>query len=128
MQDKHDAFAAAAAALSKSGTSTLELAMARLPMVVAYRVNPLSAAIARRLIKVKYASLVNLLEGRQVVPELLQQDCTPPRLAASLQPLLADPSAADAQRRAFAHLLQTLRPESGMPSEAAAEEVLQLIR
>ena len=51
--EKYDAFAASAAALTKSGTSTLELAMARVPMLVAYRVNPLSAAIARRLVTVR---------------------------------------------------------------------------
>ena len=62
--EKHDAFAASAAALTKSGTSTLELAMADVPMLVAYRVNPLTAAIATRLVTVRYASLLNLLAGR----------------------------------------------------------------
>ncbi|HEY0419139.1 MAG TPA: lipid-A-disaccharide synthase, partial [Acetobacteraceae bacterium] len=80
IQAKHDAYAAASAALTKSGTSTLELALAGVPMIVAYRVNPLTAAIARRLVKVPYAALVNLLAGREVVPELIQ-DCTPERLA-----------------------------------------------
>jgi lipid-A-disaccharide synthase len=126
-EDKHDAFAASAAALTKSGTSTLELALAGVPMLVAYRVNPLSALIARRLIKVRYASLLNLLMDREVVPELIQQDCDPDRLAAALTPLLTDPAAAQAQRSAFAEPLAMLRPPSGTPSQAAATVVLDLI-
>jgi lipid-A-disaccharide synthase len=126
-EDKHDAFAASAAALTKSGTSTLELAMAGLPMVVAYRVNPLTAAIARRLVKVRYASLLNIIPDRDVVPELIQGAATPGRLAAELLPLLTDPARADAQRRASHAVLETLRPPSGLPSEAAAAAVLELL-
>ncbi len=126
--DKHDAFAASAAALTKSGTSTLELALAGVPMLVTYRVNPITAAIARRLVKVKYASLVNLLAGRELVPELIQGASTPARLAATLEELLTDPAAAAAQRAGFRTVLDSLRPPRGLPSEAAADAVLELIR
>jgi len=126
-EDKHDAFAASAAALTKSGTSTLELALAGVPMLVAYRVNPLSAMIARRLVKVRYASLLNLLLDREIVPELIQQDCNPARLAAELTPLLTDPAAAQGQRDAFAEPLGMLRPAAGTPSQAAAAAVLDLL-
>jgi lipid-A-disaccharide synthase len=126
-QDKYDAFAASAAALTKSGTSTLELAMAGVPMVVAYRVNPLSAAIARRLVTVKYASLINLLAGREAVPELIQQACTPDRLAAEMRTLLNDPAAVAAQRAACREALAMLRPPAGSPSAAAAAAVLGLL-
>lgn len=126
-QDKFDAFAASSAALTKSGTSTLELALAGVPMLVTYRVNPVSAAIARRLVKVRYASLLNLLVDRQVVPELLQRDCDPDRLAAELNRLLNDPAAAQAQRDAFAEPLRLLRPTTGTPSQAAAAAVLDLL-
>jgi lipid-A-disaccharide synthase len=126
-EDKHDAFAASAAALTKSGTSTLELALAGIPMLVTYRVNPLTAAIARRLVTVRYASLLNLLAGREVVPELIQQDCTPDRLAAVLTGLLTNPEAAAAQRAATRAVLDQLRPPHGLPSDAAAEAVLALI-
>jgi lipid-A-disaccharide synthase len=128
LADKHDAFAASDAALTKSGTSTLELALAGVPMGVTYRVNPVTAAIARRLVKVKYAALVNLLAGRELVPELIQQASTPQRLAAALETLLTDPAAADAQRAGFHAVLDSLRPARGQPSEAAAEAVLALIR
>ena len=123
--DKHDAYAAAAAALTKSGTSTLELALAGVPMAVTYRVNPVSAALARRLIQVEHVAMVNLLAGRTVVPELLQQDCRPQRLANTLLSLLRDPVAAEAQRAAFVPLLAGLRPAEGSPSAAAAAAVLE---
>jgi len=124
LHDKHDAYAASAAALTKSGTSTLELAMAGVPMVVTYRVNPVTAAIAKRLFTVSHASLVNLLAQREVVPELIQEECTPDRLASAVRRLLDD-TAASAQRTAFHEVLAILRPPSGTPSEAAADAVLK---
>ncbi|MBW4023719.1 MAG: lipid-A-disaccharide synthase [Proteobacteria bacterium] len=124
---KHDAFAAARVALTKSGTSTLELALAGVPMVVAYRVNPITAAIVRRVVKVSYAAMVNLLAGREVVPELIQQHCTPERLAAEVARLIETPVAAEAQRAAFAEVMEGLRPPQGLPSEAAAAAVLALL-
>ena len=126
-EEKHDAFAASAAALTKSGTSTLELALAGVPMLVAYRVNPLTAAIARRLVNVRYASLVNLLAEQEIIPEMIQGDCTPDRLATVLTGLLTDPAAADAQRAACRVELEKLRPPRGLPSEAAADAVLELL-
>ncbi|MBR0670961.1 lipid-A-disaccharide synthase [Neoroseomonas soli] len=128
---KHDAFAAVAqsggAGLIKSGTSSLEMAVAGIPHVVAYRVNPVTAAIVRRLVKVPHASLVNLLAEREVVPERLQQDCTPEALAEALLTPLRDPAAAAAQRAGFAEALAHLRAPEGMPSEAAAEAVLRML-
>ena len=121
IEDKHDAYAAAAAALTKSGTSTLELALAGVPMAVTYRVNPITAALARRLIRVPHVAMVNLLAGRRVVPELLQRDCTPDRLAATVRRLIAEPAVAAAQRAAFGPALARLRPEAGAPADAAAE-------
>ena len=125
--DKHDAYAAAGAALTKSGTSTLELALAGVPTAVTYRVNPLSAAMARRMIRVPHVAMVNLLAGRAVVPELLQQDCTAARLAGTLERLLGDAAEAGAQRAAFRGVMASLHPGGESPSEAAAREVLGLL-
>ncbi|MCU0984066.1 MAG: lipid-A-disaccharide synthase [Acetobacteraceae bacterium] len=126
--DKRDALAAASAALVKSGTSSLEVALAGVPQVVAYRVNPLTAAIVRRIVKVRHASLVNILASSPEIPELLQENCTGETLAAALLPLLADPAAAAAQHRAYAEARAALSPPGGlMPSEAAAEAVLATI-
>jgi len=123
--DRYDAFAAAKAALTKSGTSTLELAMAGVPMAVTYRVNPLSGAIGRRVIKVPHVAMINLLANRELVPELLQQDCEPGKLSATLQTLLSDPQAADAQRNGFGGALASLRPPGALPSHAAAAAILK---
>jgi lipid-A-disaccharide synthase len=128
LDDKHDAYAAAAAALTKSGTSTLELALAGVPMAVTYRVNPITAIAARRLIRVPHVAMVNLLAGRLVVPELLQQDCSPEKLSAVLLSLLTDPAAAAAQRAAFRGVMASLAPPGGgSPSAAAAAAVLALL-
>jgi lipid-A-disaccharide synthase len=126
--DKYDAFAAASAALTKSGTSTLELAQARVPMVVTYRANPVTVWMLRRMALVKYASILNLLSDRQIIPELLQNDATPEKLAAALETILT-PEGAAAQRAAFAAPLAMLRaPEGATPSDAAAAAVLDLIK
>jgi lipid-A-disaccharide synthase len=127
LDDKHDSYAAASAALTKSGTSTLELALAGVPMAVTYRVNPLTAAIARRMIKVKHVAMVNLLAGRELVPELLQQDCRAEKLAKTVERLVRDRAAADAQREGFGQVIESLRPPGMLPSHAAAREVLALL-
>ncbi len=125
---KQDAFAACAAGLIKSGTSSLEMAVAGLPHIVAYRLNPVTAWIARRLIRVPHASLVNLLAEREVAPEFLQQDAEPAAMAAALETLLTDPAAAAAQRAGFAEVLAKLHPPGLRPSEAAAEAVFRALR
>ena len=123
--DKFDAFAAASAALTKSGTSALELALAGVPMVVTYRAHPITAWIVRRVIKVKYASLLNLLADQQIVPELIQQDGSPEALAAAMRVILTQDGAA-AQRAAFARPLASLRAPVGTPSDAAAAAIVRL--
>jgi lipid-A-disaccharide synthase len=124
---RYDAFAAARAALTKSGTSTLELAMAGVPMAVTYRVNPISAAIGRRLIKVKHVAMINLLAGHALVPELLQENCTPQKLSATLRTLLTDAEAATRQRGGFSTALASLQAPDGKPSAAAATAILGLL-
>ena|SRR5580658_2821002 len=125
-EDKQDAFAAACAALTKSGTSTLELALAGVPMVVAYRANPVTTWLVWRLTLVKYASLLNLLSGQEIVPEFLGEYATPQNLGAALEKVLT-PEGAAAQRMAFAAPLAMLRAPEGAPSDAAAAAVLHLV-
>ena len=125
--DKHDAYAAASAALTKSGTSTLELALAGVPMAVTYRVNPVTASLARRLIRVPHVAMVNLLAGREVVPELLQQRCAPGPLAETVLRLIDGGAEAAAQRTAFGPVLDSLRAPAGEPADAAAVEVLGML-
>lgn len=128
-QDKYNAYAAANAALTKSGTTTLELALAKVPMAVTYRVNPVTAMIARRMIKVPYVCMLNLLANDQVVPELLQEDCHPEKLSAMLMGLLTDPQKAKAQQDAFTEIMHQLSgPNDELPSHVAAKEILEMIK
>jgi lipid-A-disaccharide synthase len=123
--ERYDAFAAADLALAASGTVILELARFAVPTVLAYRANPISAAIARRLVRVRYAGLVNLLLDRAVVPEYLQADCRPERLAAALLELLRDPAARDRQRQGQREAIARLGADR--PSERAADLLLALL-
>ena len=125
--DKLDAFAAADAALAASGSVTLELAVAKTPTVIAYKANPLTALLARRLIRVRYINLVNLILDRQALPEFLQENCRPEKLAAALAGIFADDAARRAQRDAFDEVLQRLGLGGPPPSEKAAEIVLSMI-
>ncbi|MBX6367504.1 MAG: lipid-A-disaccharide synthase [Rhodospirillales bacterium] len=125
--EKRDAYAASDAALAASGTVALELAMARLPAVVAYRVNPLTAFLAQRLVKVRYVNLVNLLLDREAVPELLLERCTPEALESAVAVLLADEAARAAQVGAYEEALARLGSEGARPSLRAADVVLDVI-
>lgn len=126
----HAALTAADAALLASGTAALEAALAQCPMVVAYRIAPLTHAIVRRLglLKSDRYSLPNILAGKDLVPERMQQDCTGPRLAAAVARLFEDPAAASAQRAAFPGLHAMLRaPGGSSAADAAARAALELI-
>ncbi len=84
----YDALAAADCAIVASGTATVEAALLGTPMVVIYRVAPTTAAILRRMIRTPFFSMVNLMAGRRVVPELIQDDFTPRAVAAEVRQLL----------------------------------------
>lgn len=121
---KRALMAAADAALAASGTVSLELAAAGTPMVIAYRLNPISALIARRLVRIDTATLVNLVTETRTVPEFLQQDCVPERLAPEVARLLTEPEAAAAQRAAAAETMALLGRGGEPPGLRAARSVL----
>ena len=125
--EKYDAFAASQAAVAKSGTVTLELALAGVPMVVCYKVSPVTAFLARRLVSVDHVALVNLLADRQVAPELLQEACTPQAIVEAVEPLLTDEAERTAQLSGFREVVARLGGVSPAPSERAAEVVLEVI-
>ena len=130
-EEKRAAFRQARAALAASGTVTLELALASVPMVGAYRIGALEMTLARAVVRLQTAVdsviLANLVLGDKVVPEFLQRDCTAPALADALGPLLSDTPERRRQVEAFARLDEVM----GLPAEPsakAADVVLGLIR
>jgi len=126
--EKWDAFAAADAALAASGTVALELAVSMVPMVIGYRVSPVTAMMVRRLLTIKYVSLLNLLVDRPVVPELLQENCVPAALADALSPLMRDGPERRLQLEGCAEALRALGVKGESPSLRAAREALSMIR
>ena len=108
-------FAAADAGICKSGTTTLEAAIADVPMVITYRAHPVSSFIAFRVLRVPWVGLVNLVAGYEVAPELLQRRATPAALAAAVLPLL-DPDAAATRRQREG--LRLVRERLGAPGAA----------
>ena len=127
-QEKRTAFRIAHAALAKSGTVTLELALAGVPMVAAYRLGSAEAWLWRRLIKVDSVILANLVIGENVVPEFLQEDCTPEKLSDALRELLGPSELRRKQLAAFAKIDQTMSTGKVAPSVRAADIVLATMR
>lgn len=128
---KFAAFAASDAALAASGTVSLELAAARTPMVIAYKVSPLTAFIVRRLLRIDTATLVNLVSETRAVPEFLQENCRPDLMAESLSDLLPGVGAPSYQREAQLAAQETtmraLGEGAAPPSQRAARSVLEAV-
>jgi lipid-A-disaccharide synthase len=118
-----EAMAAADAVLLASGTATLEAALMKRPMVVAYRMAAFSWWLITRLVSTEYAALPNVLAGRAVVPELLQDAATPPALANAVGALLDSDAALDAQIDSFVDIHRELRRNF---AERAADGLLEL--
>ena len=125
--DKYDAFAASRAALAASGTVALELALAGVPMAVAYRLNPLTEALLDRILKVRQVNLVNLLLDRPLVTEHLRGACAPELLAASLAELIGDERVRSAHRQGYDEAVRRLRADGLSPSRAAADRILAIL-
>jgi len=127
-QEKRAAFRIANAALAKSGTVTLELALAGVPMVTAYRTGALEAWILLRAINVKSVILANLVVGENVVPEFIQQDCTPEKLVPALREILGDSPSRRRQVEAFARIDTIMSTGNQPPGARAADIVLATLR
>jgi len=127
-QEKRAAFRIAHAALAKSGTVTLELALAGVPMVTAYRTGAIEAWIVLRAINVKSVILANLVVGENVVPEFLQQDCTPDKLTPALGEVLDDSPLRRRQVEAFAGIDRIMTTGDQPPGVRAADIVLATLR
>ncbi len=126
--EKFAAFDAADAALAASGTVTTELALARTPMVVGYRVGWLTYALALPLMNVRFITLINVLLDRQAVPEFLQSRCTPEALADAVVTLLADKNAASRQIADLDAATALLGKGGEAPSLRAARAIVDFVR
>ena len=122
-QEKRAAFRIAHAALAKSGTVTLELALAGVPMVAAYRVGAVEAWIMQRMIRANSVILANLVVGENVVPEFVQHDCTSKKLLPALRDVVADTLLRRRQLEAFARL-DTIMSTGGQPPSARAADIV----
>jgi lipid-A-disaccharide synthase len=121
----YDALAHANASIVSSGTATVEAALLDAPMVVVYRVTPLTAILAKPLVRTKFFSMVNLIAGREVVPELIQKDFTPEKVAAQTLRLLRDASIVAAMRAQLAEVRRKLGPPGAV--ERAADAIYALL-
>ncbi len=123
--DKYAAFDAATVALAASGTVTAELALAHTPMVVGYKVGGLTFFLSKFLMTVTHITLINIILGREAVPEFLQGACTPQNLADAVARLVADADARAAQKVAMTEFAHTLGADEEPPSLRAARTVLE---
>jgi lipid-A-disaccharide synthase len=121
----YNALAAADAAIVSSGTATVEAALLDVPMVVVYRVTPLTALLAKPLVRTSYFSMVNLIAERRVVPELIQKDFTPDKVAEEVLRLLNDPRAREELRAGLAEVRKRLGPPGAV--DRAADAIVALL-
>ena len=126
--ERFDAYAASWLAIAASGTVSLEVALAGLPAITIYQTGPLTAWLARRLIRMPHVNPVNLILGRPAVPELLQEDCRPDPIAAAATKLLGDEALRQDQQTALAEAVARLRGgDERPPSQRAAARILELL-
>jgi lipid-A-disaccharide synthase len=126
--EKYEAYAASTAAIVKSGTGSLEVAMADCPMVIAYKVSKISYHLIKFMIKIKYANLINIILNKELIPEFIQNNCQPYLIAQSLDGLLRNEDLRQQQISESKAVLHNLGyGQSTTPSYKAAKAVLALI-
>jgi lipid-A-disaccharide synthase len=127
-ENRYDAFRVSRIALAKSGTVSLELAAVGVPHLIAYRFNALTDFLVRRVIRIRYANLLNLLADREIIPEFVLHNCRPGPIAACALDLLEHSERGRAQVAAARQSLNRLRLPDILPSDRAAQIVLEAAR
>ncbi|MBQ8557422.1 MAG: lipid-A-disaccharide synthase [Alphaproteobacteria bacterium] len=122
-KERYNAFAASQVSMAASGTVSLELAMAGVPHLIAYRVSPLTGFMARHLLKIKFVNLINLLVDKEIIPELLQENCTVDKLTETILNLLNNP-----KQETQESLKQLGLGEILSPSEKTASLIIEMVK
>ena len=126
--DRYGAFRASSTAIAASGTVALELAICDVPHIIAYKVSPLTALLAKKFLKIQFVNLSNILLGREIVPELLQERCVPASICSYIKPFLnKEGEWYDRQMEGFKKVREILGQGEHTPSENAAEIIWNLI-
>ena len=126
--DRYNAFQASCVAIAASGTVALELAMCKIPHIISYKVSPLTYFMAKHLVKIKYVNLTNIMLKRGVVPELLQENCTPQNIVKHINELLKGGDIYKKQMSGFEEVKKYLSKGEQTPSENASDEIIRLIK
>ena len=126
-RERHNAFQDADLAIAASGTVALELAIVEIPHIIAYKVPKLTEWIARHFIHIQFVNLTNILLGREIVPELLQQDCNPDNIMAYVEQFLNKQALYKRQMEGFEKLRQKLGMGEQTPSDNACKAIMKLI-
>ncbi len=127
-QDRYCAFHASEGAIAASGTVALELAIANVPHIIAYKVSSFTAWLAKHLLHIQFVNLSNILLGREIVPELLQERCSPSNIERNLYNVMKNGNLFDIQQKGFAKVLETLGTGKSTPSENACKIILEQIK
>lgn len=126
--DRHNAFNAAEIAIAASGTVALELAIANIPHVIAYKVSPISAMLVRRFLHIQFVNLSNILLGREIIPELLQERCISGNIKSYISELLTKKELYEKQMDGFDKVRKILGMSEQTPSENACDVILKIIK
>lgn len=131
VQDARAALLHARASIVASGTATVQAALIGNPFLAVYRLSALSYAVASRLVKLPHVAMPNLIAGRRIVPELIQQDFTAENTANALRPLLQDGPARETMVQDLRGVREALQPEDSLPGataiDRAADAVVSLL-
>lgn len=126
-EDRYNAFQASSAAIAASGTVALELAICHIPHIIAYKVSKLTAWIVAKIMKIQFVNLTNIMLGRLVVPELLQEQCISGNITNKVLELLTKGDLYEREQEGFRKVKETLSAGEQTPSENAADFILELI-
>ena len=126
-KERYDAFKASSAAIAASGTVALELAICNIPHIIGYIVSPLTAFLAQKLLKIQFVNLSNILLGREIIPELLQERCKAGNICQYIEHLLNKDDLYEKQMKGFQKVREILGCGIQTPSQNAADIVLEMI-